>query len=77
MPEGGDEVMSDNVEKPKARPVFRKLALWTGVVCCLLGTLFAFTAPKEDRLIVVLVCSFVGIVMVTISETGSWPRPKQ
>ena len=69
--------MADNGENRPARPVFRKLALWVGVGCLLLGTVSAFTAPKEDKLLFVLIFSFVGFVMVTISETGFWPRPKQ
>lgn len=69
--------MSGNIEKRPARPIFRKLALWVGIFCLLLGTVSAFMASKEDKMLFVLIFSFVGIVMVTISETGFWPRPKQ
>ena len=69
--------MTNHAEKRPARPLFRKLALGVGMVCFLLAFVFQFgPVPKEDKLLPALICLFVGVVMVTISQTGFWPRPK-
>jgi hypothetical protein len=62
-------------EKPPARPVFRKLALGTALVCFVLALVAWIVAPADggDSLFGVWVCVFVGMVMVSIAATGYWP----
>jgi hypothetical protein len=62
-------------EKPKARPMFRRLALGMAVVCFVLGAAFGI-ARGEDSLFIMVVCLFVGFVMLTIARTGLWPPPR-
>lgn len=70
--------MSDNAIKPPARALFRKLALALSIVCFALAAVFNFVpVAKGDRLFTVLICLFVGFVMLTIGRTGFWPRPKK
>jgi hypothetical protein len=67
--------MADTGDRPKARPIFRKLALGMAVVCFVLGALFA-VAPGVDKLYPVVACLFLGFVMLTIARTGLWPPPR-
>jgi peptidoglycan/LPS O-acetylase OafA/YrhL len=63
-------------EKPNARPMFRRLALGMAVVCFVLGAVFGI-AQGDDSLFTMLVCLFVGFVMLTIARTGRWPPPRE
>jgi hypothetical protein len=68
--------MADTGEKPKARPIFRMLALGMAVFCFVLGAVFA-VAPGDNKLFTVGTCLFVGFVMLTIARTGLWPPPRR
>lgn len=61
------------MEKPPARPVFRKLAIAVAIVCFLLAVVFGLLAPFEEKLLGMVVCVFVGMVMMAIGITGYWP----
>jgi peptidoglycan/LPS O-acetylase OafA/YrhL len=62
-------------EKPKARPIFRKLALGMAVVCFVLGAVFGVVAD-DNTPFAVGTCLFLGFVMLTIARTGLWPPPR-
>jgi hypothetical protein len=65
--------MSAGQRPPDARPIFRTLALGVAFVCFILAVVFGSLADQESRLLVVLVCLFVGLVMAVIGLTGYWP----
>jgi hypothetical protein len=69
--------MATTGERLQAAPLFRKLALGMAIVCFLLTAVFAF-GQVGNRLLGVVVCLFVGLMMLTIGMTGSWPpRPQR
>jgi hypothetical protein len=68
--------MATTGERPQARPLFRKLALGMAVVCFLLTAVFAF-GQVGNRLLGVVICLFVGLMMLTIGMTGFWPPRSQ
>lgn len=59
-----------------ARPVFRRLAAGTAVVCFALAGVFGLLRP-EDGLLAPGVCLAVGGVMAVIAVTGYWPPRKE
>ena len=64
--------MATPSETPQARPLYRKLALGTAIVCFLLGAAFAIS-PIEGKTLTTIACLIVGAVMLTIGNTGYWP----
>jgi hypothetical protein len=57
--------------------LFGMLALGMAVVCFLLAAVFAF-GQVGNRLLGVVICLFVGLMMLTIGMTAFWPRrPKR
>ena len=65
--------MGDDLPKPDARPLFRRLAGGVSVVCFILAAIFAFAPIEPDARAAVYPCVFVGVVMVVIALTCSWP----
>jgi hypothetical protein len=65
--------MSIEDPKPDARPLFRRLAAAVAVVCFVLAAVFRFAVGEADTRLVTLACLAVGVIMLGISMTGSWP----
>ena len=56
-------------ERPRARLIFRRLALGMAVLLFVFAGVF-FIVPNDVRLAGGLPCLFVGFVMLTIARTG-------
>jgi len=68
--------MNTNNESTDARPIFRQLAGLMGIVCLICALLFSGAGKLigvDQQMITVGVCSFVGVVMLSIYSTGKWP----
>lgn len=59
------------IEDPK--PDARRLAAAVAVVCFVLAAVFRFALGEADALLVTLACLAVGVIILGISMTGSWP----
>jgi phosphatidylglycerophosphate synthase len=69
-------------EEPPARPLFRKLALATAIVCFLLAGLYGVGAVPGQPLDhhkwgAVGIWLLIGFAQVTIWKAGYWPGPKR
>ena len=62
-------------ERPKARLIFRRLALGMAVFLFVLAAVF-FIVPSDLKLVGGLPSLFVGFVMLSIARFGIWPPPR-
>ena len=73
--------MSEDDKKSPARPLFRKLALATAIVCVVLAGLYGVGAvpgqPLEHKWGAVGLWLLIGFIQVTIWKSGYWPGPKR
>jgi hypothetical protein len=66
--------MTNTGELPKARTIFRRLALAMAIIF-FVAAVFGIM-PAEHRAFGVGVCLFVAIVMLMLARTGYWPPPR-
>jgi hypothetical protein len=67
--------MMQNDDRPKARPLFRRLAAAISIFCFILAGVFGWV-QLDGRWVGIVIFLFVGFVMATIAATGYWP-PKR
>jgi len=69
--------MAKYEQRAPARTLYKKLAFWVGMFCFLAAGIFIVFQPEaEGNWVGVVICMFVGFVMLTIGKTGNWPAPK-
>ncbi len=64
-----------NDEKPKARPLFRRLAAVVAIFCFIFAAVSGLFMT-DGKWLGVGIGLFVGFVMATIAVTGYWPSKR-